>query len=119
MRIATLAALLLAILPAAAVAADVGGTYSVTGTNLDGSPYEGTARINAKSATACEIIWTTGKTETRGTCMLNGDAFAAAYALGEKAGLIIYKVKPDGVLNGVWTLADTNGSGTETLTPVR
>ena len=37
--------------------------------------------------------------------------------MGDKVGLVIYKIMSDGTLNGLWTVADTPGNGTEVLTP--
>ncbi|OJU04978.1 MAG: hypothetical protein BGN83_06115 [Rhizobium sp. 63-7] len=92
------------------------GTYNVEGTNLDGSSYEGTATITLASETTCVIEWKTGSTNSQGVCMLNGDAFAAAYVLGDAIGLIVYKVTGDGTLDGAWTITGKDGSGTEKLT---
>lgn len=92
------------------------GTYDVAGTNLDGSPYEGTAVITLTSETTCAIEWSTGGTTSEGICMLRDNAFAAAYVLAGAAGLIVYEVKDNGVLDGVWTISGENGSGSEVLT---
>ena len=100
-----------------AMARDFGGTYRANGTNFDGSPYSGTADIRITSDTTCEITWTTGSTSSNGFCMRNQDAFAAGYVMGDSIGLIIYKIMPDGSLNGIWTIAGKNGAGTEVLTP--
>lgn len=92
------------------------GTYTVEGTNLDGSAYEGTATIELTSETTCSIEWHTGSTTSNGICMLYGDAFAAGYVLGDAVGLIVYQVKGEGVLEGAWTISGKDGSGTENLT---
>lgn len=92
------------------------GTYTVEGTNLDGSPYRGTATIELTSDTTCSIDWVTGGTTSTGICMLYEDAFAAGYVLGDAVGIIVYKVVGDGILEGAWTISGKNGSGTETLT---
>lgn len=114
------ALMLVAALPAMAAAQDIGGLYSVKGTNLDGSPYGGKAEIKITSNTTCEIHWITGPTTSSGLCMRNDDAFAAGYVMDDKSiGLIIYKASPDGTLKGVWTIAGQNGAGTEVLTPVK
>ncbi|WP_102959537.1 hypothetical protein [Mangrovicella endophytica] len=115
----TTAAALLALAPSAARAQSVGGTYEVRGTNLDGSAYKGTATIEVTSKTTCRIRWETGST-SNGICMRNDNAFSAAYVFGSgAAGLVVYEMKPDGTLDGLWTIADTDGVGTETLTPIR
>jgi hypothetical protein len=92
------------------------GTYTVEGTNLDGSAYSGTATIALTSETTCSIEWSTNGTTSNGICMLYEDAFAAGYVLQDAVGLIVYKVKGDGVLEGAWTISGKDGSGTETLT---
>lgn len=116
MRVFLHAGLLLA-LASPATAQSIGGSYTVAGTNFNGSPYEGTAEITLTSETTCVIEWVTGGTTSQGICMRNDDSFAAAYVLGDKAGLVVYKVLEDGSLDGVWTIAAQEGNGTEVLTP--
>jgi hypothetical protein len=99
-----------------AYAQDIGGSYDVEGTNHNGSTYGGTATITLTSDTTCEIVWDTGST-SNGICSRNGDSFAAAYVMGQSVGLVIYKVLPDGSMNGLWTIAGQGGTGTEILTP--
>ena len=100
-----------------AQAQNIGGMYAVNGTNLDGSPYGGTAEVRLTSETTCEIYWTTGGSTSSGICMRNGPAFSAGYELNGKVGLVIYQVFEDGHMEGLWTIAGTNGLGTEMLTP--
>jgi len=103
----------------AAAAQSVGGKYTVKGTNLDGSSYRGTAVITP-AGSACLIAWDTGSGSiSKGICMLANKAFAASYVLDGKVGLVVYEVQPDSTLKGVWTIADTEGAGTEVLTPVK
>jgi hypothetical protein len=102
---------------AAASAQTVGGKYSIKGTNPDGSSYGGTAEITP-SGDSCRIVWHTDST-WRGICMLANKSFAASYRLGDTYGLVIYELQPDGILKGVWTVADQNGAGTETLIPAK
>ena len=77
-------------MPGLAAAQQVGGLYDIEGTN---------------DAT-CEII-----------CMQNGNAFSAGYILGDAIGLLIYEVMDDGSLQGIWTVAGQDGTGTEILKP--
>ena len=100
-----------------ASAQSIGGTYTVAGTNFNGSPYGGTAEITLTSATTCVIHWDTGGSESEGICMRNDDSFAAGYVLGDAIGLVVYKVQADGSLHGLWTIAGKEGNGTEILTP--
>jgi hypothetical protein len=110
------AAMLAVGLSSTAAAVDLGGTYEVRGTNPNGSKYGGTAEIIVTSENTCRITWNTG-TESSGICMRNGNVFAAGYALGGKVGLIIYEMRDDGALDGIWTIADQAGVGTELLIP--
>ena len=99
-----------------AAAQSLGGDYRVEGTNFDGSRYKGTARITITSNTTCRISWSTG-TEASGICMRTDDVIAASYKMGGSLGLIIYRLQSDGSLDGVWTIADQSGAGTERLIP--
>lgn len=93
------------------------GTYTVEGTNLDGSSYSGTATIELSSDTTCHIHWSVGS-ESDGICMLYDNAFAAGYVFKTGGvGLVVYQVMDDGTLEGAWTIDGQSGSGTETLTP--
>jgi hypothetical protein len=102
-----------------AAAQNVGGRYQVIGKNFNGSPYSGTAEIVVTSPTTCRIAWVTGGTTSRGICMRNGIAFSAGYVLNGKVGLVIYELKNDGTLDGLWTIADQEGVGGERLVPIR
>jgi hypothetical protein len=57
------------------------GKYTVEGTNLDGFSYSGTAEITLASESTCVMEWETAGVKSSGVCMLNGNAFAAAYVL--------------------------------------
>ncbi len=95
----------------------VGGSYTVRGTNPNGTDYSGTVQITPSSS-ACRMAWQTGSTSSSGICMLANEAFAAHYVvLGGKPGLVVYELQPDGSLKGFWTIADTDGAGTENLYP--
>jgi|SRR3954464_14778109 hypothetical protein len=120
MRIAIWAALACALAASPAAAQQqVGGRYQVQGKNFNGSGYSGTAEIVSTSNNTCRIVWVTGSTTSRGICMRNGNSFSAAYAMGGAIGLVIYDLQPDGSLDGLWTIADQPGMGTERLVPLR
>lgn len=110
-----LAAVLVA-LPLAAAAQDVSGRYTVEGRNFDGSRYRGVAEVMVTSKNTCRIVWNTGST-SEGICMRNGKTFAATYGSGSTTGLVIYEIRPDGRMEGLWTMADREGVGTESLIP--
>lgn len=118
MRKLMLAAALCSLALPAAAAEFREGVYTVDGTNLDGSPYGGTAEVTLLSDTTCQIVWRTGSTESFGHCMKVGDYVSAGYIMGENTiGIIMYLVNEDGTLDGYWTISGQNGSGTEKLTP--
>jgi hypothetical protein len=93
------------------------GVYTVEGTNLNGSPYNGTAEVSLLSDTTCQIVWKTGSTESWGHCMKVNDYVSAGYIMGEAIGIIMYHLNDDGSLDGYWTISGQNGNGTERLTP--
>lgn len=101
----------------ASLAQEVVGTYAVEGTNPDGSTYTGMAEITPLSDVTCEVVWTTNGQESTGICMRYHNAFAAAYALNDDIGLLIYEIMPDGTMQGTWTIAGSDGVGTEVLIP--
>lgn len=123
MRLAVIAAALagLATLagPATAQGINLNGRYQATGTNFDKSRYSGTVEISYTSETSCRIVWRIGRDTYRGICMRFHDAFAATYTINGKPGLVVYRLRGDGALDGAWTLADTEGAGTELLVPQR
>jgi len=118
LKILALAASLTIVASAAVAAgADVGGAYDVLGKNPDGSEYKGTATIEVTSENTCRITWQTGSSSSNGICMRNGASFAAGYVLADKVGLVVYEMKDDGSMIGLWTIADQAGVGSEVLTP--
>jgi hypothetical protein len=116
MRIFRLGLLLVTGLVTPASAQTVGGAYSVSGTNADGSSYAGMAEITWNGP-ACSISWQTGGSSSVGACLLTGNAFGAAYQLGDSSGLAVYQLQPDGTLKGQWTTIGAPGIGSETLSP--
>jgi hypothetical protein len=100
-----------------ASAQSIGGAYTVSGTNLDGTSYRGTAYIELLSEVTCAIEWTTDGVTSLGICMRSDNTFAAAYELEGEVGMVIYRVRADGRLDGTWTIAGERGVGTELLTP--
>jgi len=111
------AAALLLIDVMSASAGNLAGQYQVTGKNVDGSTYSGTAQIVVTSDTTCRISWQTDAAASQGTCMRNGTSFAASYTLADAIGLVLYEIKPDGTLEGSRMIAGKPCVGTETLTP--
>ena len=100
-----------------AAAQDVGGRYVVQGTGFNGAGYAGEAQITVTSDVTCKIEWNTGGQLSDGICMRSGNVFAAAYVISERAGMIIYTINADGSMQGSWTIAGSDGVGTEALYP--
>ncbi|PTE12053.1 hypothetical protein [Mesorhizobium helmanticense] len=117
MRKLVLSLALLGLVSVPAAGQSIGGTYTVAGTNFDGSAYGGEATVTLTSETTCTIHWETGGSSSDGICMRNDDAFSAGYVMGKAVGLVVYKVQEDGSLHGLWTIAGKDGNGTEILTP--
>jgi hypothetical protein len=109
----------LALVSSALSAQQIGGRYRVVGTDLDGSKYSGTVDITISSDTDCRIVWHTEGEYLNGICLRGPDTFVAAYLGGAGVGLVLYTIEADGTLNGVWTVADQQGVGTDVLTPER
>ena len=101
----------------AAGAQDVGGRYSLVGEDFNGGTYTGTVTITPTSDVTCEIRWLIAGDEAVGICMRQDNAFAASYVMNGVVGMVIYRIMPNGTLNGTWTAAGSNGVGREVLTP--
>jgi hypothetical protein len=101
---------------AQAAAQTVGGTYTLAGKNFDGSNYKGVVQITPQGST-CRITWQTGGSQSEGVCMQSDTTLAAFYKLGTEYGLVIYKLQPDGSLQGRWSVAGKQGVGIELLMP--
>jgi hypothetical protein len=117
MRKLILCLALLGVTSLPATAQSIGGTYTVAGSNFDGSSYGGEATITLTSETTCTIHWETNGSSSDGICMRNDNAFSAGYVMDKEIGLVVYRVMEDGSLHGLWTIAGKEGSGTEVLTP--
>jgi len=111
------AAALLLIDVMSASAGNLAGQYQVTGKNVDGSTYSGTAQIVVTSDTTCRDLLADRRGSVQGTCMRNGTSFAASYTLADAIGLVHYQIKPDGTLEGLRMISGKPCVGTETLTP--
>ena len=113
-----MALLVAALASAPAAAQQIGGRYTVEGTNPDGSAYRGTAEILPAGGRTCRILWNVGST-WNGVCVIAERSVAAVYRSGNAQGIAVYDLQPDGTLRGVWTLGANPRTGTETLTPAK
>ena len=114
-RTATAAALLGLTLAATPAAAQQAGIYDVTGVNLDGTAYSGTAQIRPMGLTSFIIGWRIGGTVLEGVGIASGRTVAVAYGLSQRPGMGIYTLNADGSMEGEWTIIGALGTGTERL----
>lgn len=106
----TAAALLLS--AAAAFAADPVGSYSIQGTNPDGTgKYSGTVSV-AKTGETYRVVWVVGSTRYVGTGIGNKDFIAVSYKSGNDSGLALYGAN-GGNWAGVWAYSGAREIGTE------
>jgi hypothetical protein len=110
-------ALLLALGLCGPAAAQRSGIYVVTGTNLDGSPYEGSMQIIQIGAASFRVTWSIGGDIIEGVGMVSGLTFVTAFSVGDQTGLGIYDIRPGDVLEGTWTLVGAFNTGQETARP--
>jgi hypothetical protein len=99
-------------------AIDVSGSYTVNGTNPNGSPYTGTAAIHANGDGSYTMTWTITDTEAySGKGSVSGNIFTVNWTAGSLLGTATYTIQSDGSMVGTWSTSDGSQSGTETLTP--
>ena len=90
------------------------GNYVVTGTETDGSKYdgEGTLAITMDKSGALELKWDGGKYVGIGQVV--GNQLAVGSAAEGKVVIAIMDIKPDGSLEGKWwRRTDAGTKGTE------
>jgi hypothetical protein len=95
--------------------ARVVGSYAVTGTDVDGTPYSGarTADISMAPSGALELAWDNGKQV--GVGQVIGDVLAVACLSKGRTVILTMAINPDGSLSGKWSRRTDRGSqGTET-----
>jgi hypothetical protein len=85
----------------AAAQGAVTGTYSVAGTNPNGSHYAGTVVVEATGDTYL-VTWTVGGSNSVGRGVFLGTTLAVGGVLGD--GGFVFAMSPkDGNLQGIWT----------------
>lgn len=121
---ATLCIFVFAFLTTSLVAAepDLTGIYDCVGTSDQGGKYVGTVEIK-KVRQGYKISWVVNKTKYDGIGFVDGQDFSVAWLLktpqGAAIGVVHYKIKDDGSLDGKWTDPGLNGVYDERLTPRR
>ncbi|MHB8628813.1 MAG: WD40 repeat domain-containing protein [Aggregatilineales bacterium] len=89
---------------------DLAGNYQVSGTNPDGSVYQGTLAVTQTGATY-QFSWTTSGAAVEGIGIQHGNIVAVGYGVG--CGLTAYVIRPDGSLDGQWGVVGQQQIGTE------
>jgi len=105
-------------LPPAALA-DLAGQYVIKGTNPSGQAYEGKVRVKAARG-VYHVVWKIGNSRHVGTGILKADLFSVAYQGtdgNQRPGLVVYEVREDGSLVGVWVGLGEREMGRERWTP--
>ena len=92
-----------------------GGGFTAMGMNPGGAGvYRGTALLRATGATFA-AHWEVGGSTYDGTGVRLGDAYGVAYG-DASCGVALYRLNPDGSLEGAWALQGQTEAGTETAT---
>lgn len=99
----------------AAAWADPAGTYTVKGTELDGSTYEGTLEIEKNGDVYALAYSFADGTEQEGSAIGDDNFLAYGYGDDEELGVGLMTGK-DGNWQGVWTHLGANKMSTETWT---
>ena len=102
--------------PLSVAAQSVQGNYTVSGTNPDGSLYTGAAKITFEGAD-CKLVMTFGNGDVAGICVQSEELLATSYVASGALTLVLYRLQPNGVLNGTWSVAGMAGTGSEVMTP--
>ena len=102
-------------LPSLAFCADLAGYYKCVGQNPNGSKYEGFVKITPKGE-GYSVKWTIGRSVYTGFGITGDGVFAVS--LLNSPGVVEYKVKHNGVLDGTWAMASEHPTiSPETLIP--
>lgn len=103
---------------AAPAAAQRSGTYNVSGTNPDGSLYNGTMTLTQVGGTSFRLSWNVGTGTIEGVGMVSGLTLAVVFSLGEnQTAMGMYELRPSGELSGIWTVIGSQATGTEVARP--
>jgi hypothetical protein len=100
--------------PVSTPVGDIAGSYSIVGTNQDGSAYKGALDV-IKHGAVYQFRWNAGKPYD-GIGVQNGNAVAVSFtggSDGKGCGVVSYQIQGDGALDGVWGYWGQDDSGTE------
>ncbi len=96
---------------------DITGSYAITGTNENGSAYQGALQV-IKHGDVYQFRWNAGR-QYDGVGIPNGNVVAVAFTEGSDGkgcGVVSYRILGDGTLDGKWGYWGLNESGTEVAT---
>ena len=94
------------------------GLYDISGTNPDGSLYNGTLSLSQVGGTSFRLTWTVGTNAIEGVGMVSGLTLAVVFSLGEnQTAMGMYELRPSGELSGIWTVIGSQATGTEIARP--
>ncbi|WP_424134203.1 hypothetical protein [Roseomonas chloroacetimidivorans] len=102
---------------AAPAQAQRSGLYDVSGVAVDGTAYSGQMAIQQVGLASWHVVWNLDSGRYEGYGMSAGPVFSVGFTVGDRPGVAIYEVAPDGAMTGQWTMIGSNGIGTETLRP--
>jgi hypothetical protein len=91
---------------------ELAGVYDLSEPGYTTGAYSGTLSI-AAAGPIYQLSLNINGTSSTGTGIRQGDTLAAVYGAGEQCGLIVYRMQPDGVLDGRWTVYGATDVGTE------
>ena len=92
------------------------GSYTVTGSRLDGAAYKGSLTVAAQGA-GFLFSWSTGD-NSQGFGIRKGSYVSVGIG-GEQCGFVAYEIKPDGTLEGQWSSFKSKSIGTEVATKTK
>jgi len=99
-----------------AASSSFAGDYSILGTNVDGSGYDGELSI-IKQGEVWQLVWSVGSDTYDGIGITSGNVLAAAYG-GQGCGVVVYSIQSNGELDGIWGMWGNNNLGAEYATRV-
>lgn len=108
--------------PASPASDDIAGSYDITGMNENGAgAYRGTLAVTNRGD-VYQFSWDTAGKKYDGVGIRTGDTVASAFASGdsgEGCGVVLYKIGPDGTLDGKAGYWGNNSSEKETAKRIR
>jgi len=113
-----LLSLLISLIPVSLFAkSGFAGVYTVTGTNpgaeADAEPYTGTLTITSRGD-VYDVHWSIADDEYDGIGIVVNNTLSVAYTAGDGVGVVVYRQRPDGSLEGRWAVEGASDrQGTE------